>query len=199
MCRSISNQRKGHSSEALIDQILYSPKSCCIPVKHKSVQLLKCNTEQSNCLRSAPYAICFVPCLTILRQRGFKNASQNTLSLYLRFLAQPTMTMGGRVWVWGINENKQYIVGTKRRRLLHWRGARGLIHNSEASQQYERGGRICLHYASVASALHHPPGWFVFESLIRSLSVALWLWLISASDRLRVFICHPAPWPCHAS
>lgn len=71
--------------------------------------------------------------------------------------------------------------------LQYWRGMRGLIHNSKASQRYERRRRICLHYTSVASALHHPPGWVVFESLIRSLSLPGWLWLISASDKSLYF------------
>lgn len=140
----------------------------------QSVQPLICNNKQPNCLRSAP--ISHLLCALSSDKGDLKRPLKYSASLYSRFLVQPTVKMGGCVLVWGINENKQHIVSIKRRSLLHWRGARGLIHNSEASQRYERGGRICLHYASVASALHHPPGWFVFESLIRSLSVSLWLW-----------------------
>lgn len=81
------------------------------------------------------------------------------------------------------NENNQQVMSMNRRNRRRWGGIRGLIHNSKASQRYERGRRIRLHYTSVASALHHPPGWFVFESLIRSLSLPGWLWLISASDK----------------
>lgn len=109
-------------------------------------------------------------------KRGFKYF----VNLYLGFLAQPTKTSGSCYEC--IKENKQYIVSMKRRGFCIEE-----VHKASFIIQRRRsdmsGGRICLHYASVASALHHPPGWFIFKSLIRSQSVAFWLWLISASDK----------------
>lgn len=136
---------------------------------------------------SPSYSVCHLLCALSSDKGDLKDASQTLYVPLIKIFFSTTNSDDGRpaCECQALMKTNSTLWATARAGAFCMeKGARGLIHNSEASQRYERGedASVCITPALPPRCITLPVGSF-FESLIRSLSVALWLWLISASDK----------------